>query len=181
MRLRPYRGFPGGLAAQVTPAVTVTETLQGSFCHLLAAYEMVRAQRFDQPKKLPKNDNTEDRLFGSIRSRRFFCKSNFWARDRRKPSPGLRYGLSDQESGGHLSGEHFIRSLFCHLSGGGQSAWRTAVRGETGNSDRERAHSRTADPKSKFAASRSGFIVRTPRRRTKTTSTRPNNRPWITV
>jgi phospholipase C len=30
--------------------VTVTETLQGSFCLLPAAYEMVRAQRADQPK-----------------------------------------------------------------------------------------------------------------------------------
>jgi phospholipase C len=33
-----------------TGKVTVTETLQGSFCLVPAAYEMVRAQRADQPK-----------------------------------------------------------------------------------------------------------------------------------
>ena len=98
------------------------------------------------------NDKTEDRLFGGICRRRFFCKSDFWTRDSRIPSSRLGNGLSDQESGGHISGEHFIRSLFCHLSGGDESVRRTVLPGQTRDSNRERAHSRPDDQEPELAA-----------------------------
>jgi phospholipase C len=45
LRGKPLKTVPTGLSRG-----TVTETLQGSFCLVPAAYEMVRAQRADQPK-----------------------------------------------------------------------------------------------------------------------------------
>src|SRR5260370_18332857 len=81
-------------------------------------------------RKPYRNDSNSNRLFRGI----YFCRSILpyclRARNCTQRSGGAQNNLSGRALGGYLPGEHIVRSLFCDLSGGRKSAWRTTFRGE---------------------------------------------------